>query len=109
MPVAINATPNPIYKRTNVLIGLATFIILTPCVNYLLVAKLFATNADVQTRLRKMESLSPRSREAYRLHHKDALSLPLLVKASSINSYWWPSAEEGGGKNNYFALTSFPR
>ena len=26
-----------------------------------------------------------------------AFSSPLLVKANSINSYWWPSAEDGGG------------
>ena len=101
MPVTVNAKPTSKWTNVRILsIGIAAFIAITPCLNYLLIAKsispgnaeLLKKNAGLEARLRQMEAL---------IDH-DPQSSPLLVKAKSIDSYWWPSAEEGGGKNNHF-------
>lgn len=97
MTVTVNAKlPKPNYRWTNILRGLATFIILTPFVNHLLITKLFATNTDVEARLRKINKEVDYPHQPSSSEHTHPLSA-LLAKASSINSYWWPSAEEGGG------------
>ena len=106
------ATTKPSSKWPNILIGLAAFIVITPFFNYFLMTKsistgdaeLLAKNADLKARIRKMEALAPTSHEKKHLflpssvdNDSPSASSPLLIKANSINSYWWPSAEEGGG------------
>ena len=92
---------------------MAALIILTPFFNYALMTKsistgsiddqLIAKNAKLEARLRQMEELVQSAYDdkinPLPMREGDVAQpiAPFLVKANSINSYWWPSAEEGGG------------
>jgi len=85
---------------------------MTPFLNYALVTKSFglgsaellAKNADLEARLREMErALSSYEGKYPHIPTPGVDSDPppslsqMLVKVNSVNSYWWPSAEESGG------------
>ena len=106
-------------KWPNILFVLAAFIVVTPFFNYVLMTKsisagseyrtgsdqlLIAKNAELEARIREMEALVQSSHEdeharppSLGYNGDPSVSSSLRVKAGSINSYWWPSAENMGG------------
>jgi hypothetical protein len=95
---------------SNVLKCLAIMISATTVSNYVLLMRdatpsqrsydeLVARNLELETKLRHaMEALQKKSSSSSSLPIKSSSqSSQLLVKANSINSYWWPSAEHDGG------------
>jgi hypothetical protein len=100
---------------TNVLKCLAIMISATTVSNYVLLMRdaatpsqrsydeLVARNLELETKLRhatealQKKSLSSSSSSSAPIIKSSSQSSQLLVKANSINSYWWPSAEHDGG------------
>ncbi|KAL7539857.1 hypothetical protein ACHAXR_009672 [Thalassiosira sp. AJA248-18] len=119
---AITTKPPSSKLPKNLLIGLAAFIVITPFFNYVLMTKsistggnvdeLVAKNEQLEAQLRKLEAqlATQQTTPQAETHPQQQLSSgendvspsissssPLLIKANSINSYWWPSAQDGGG------------
>eukprot|EP00581_Thalassiosira_minuscula_P012214 CAMPEP_0183715984 /NCGR_PEP_ID=MMETSP0737-20130205/10028_1 /TAXON_ID=385413 /ORGANISM="Thalassiosira miniscula, Strain CCMP1093" /LENGTH=438 /DNA_ID=CAMNT_0025945177 /DNA_START=108 /DNA_END=1421 /DNA_ORIENTATION=+ len=71
-------------SRLNILIGLTLLATLAPFLNHILVMESIGDN----TRVRQLEQQIKQQPQHPSL---------LTTKGASINSYWWPSAKDGGG------------
>ena len=59
---------------------------------YMLMTKYLAKNAELEERIRQLEG----DAIAFAPLQQNKHVPPLVTKANSINSYWWPSIESGG-------------